>query len=181
MSKIGKIKNTEKKQIVEKEYTEEFSFKNFVWIIIVILVVLGTFYFITTLVAKDKTDIKNNNISSSVIKSDMTTISSMLTKKEKDYYVLAYKQESGKKNNYDVYNMYIKDIMSKNSEFKLYKVNLSDAINKTYISDENNITNNMEEFEISDEILLHIVNNSIQESFIGLNEISNKLNELKGE
>ena len=54
-------------------------------------------------------------------------------------------------------------------------------MNKSYISTENNITSNLEEFKISDEVLMHIVDNEIEESFIGIKEISSKLSELKGE
>lgn len=111
----------------------------------------------------------------------MVTISNMLSKKESDYYVLAYKSESGKKTNLDIYNAYIKDIKDKNADFKLYKVNLGDAMNKSYISTENNITNNLDEFKIADEVLIHVVDNEIEDSFVGINEINSKLSELKGE
>ena len=180
MSKIGKIKKVEDKKVINEDYDEEFSFKKFIGIIIIILVILGIFYFITTLTAKKQ----ENNVERSnnaVIDNDMTTIGNMLSKSEADYYVLAYKNESGKRTNLDVYNMYIKDIKSNNDSFKIYKVNLSDAMNKSYIGTKNNITDNIEEFKLSDEVLLHIVNNSISESFIGITDISDKLSELKGE
>ena len=181
MSKMGKIKDNKRmdKRIIEEEYSEEFSLKKFIGIIVIILVVLGVFYAITTFVAKAPK--VERNTPTGVINTDMTTISNMLSKKESDYYILAYKVEAGKKSNLDVYNMYLKDIKDKNQDFKLYKVNLGDAINKAYEGTENNITNNLNEFKISDEVLMHIVNNEIEESFIGINEISSKLSELKGE
>ena len=52
MSKIGKIKKVEDKKVINEDYEEEFSFKKFIGIIIIILVILGIFYFITTLTAK---------------------------------------------------------------------------------------------------------------------------------
>ena len=179
MSKVGKIKNKENKRIIEEEYNEEFSFTKFIGIILIILIVLGVFYTITTLVAK-KPETKEET-RSSVIDEELVTISNMLSKKESDYYVLAFKSETDKKSNLNVYNMYLKDIKEKNKDFKLYRVNLGDAINKSYISDENNITNNLDEFKIKDEVLLHVVDNEIVESFVSLNQISSKLKELKGE
>ena len=180
MSKKGKIKKVEEKKVIVDNYEDEFSFKKFIGIIIIILVVLGIFYFITTLTAKKQESNVERNVNS-VIDTDMATIGTMLSKSESDYYVLAYRNESGKKNNIDVYNMYIKDIKSSNDSFKIYKVNLSDAMNKAYISNENNITDNIEEFKLSDEALIHVVNNSISESFIGISDISKKLSDLKGE
>ena len=179
MSKMGKIKKTDNKRIIEEEYSEEFSFTNFISIILVILIVLGIFYTITVFVAKSPK--AENNVRDSVIDSDMVTITNMLSKKESDYYVLAFKYESGKKTNLDIYQKYIKDIKSNNESFVMYKVNLSDAINKAYIGTENNITDDLTSFKISDEILLHVIDNKIEETFIGLDNISSKLKELKGE
>lgn len=179
MSKIGKIKNKENKRIIEEDYSEDFSIVKFISIIMIIMIVLGVFFVITTFVAKKP--VVKENTANSVIRDEMVTIGNMLSQKESDYYVLAYKNERGKKTNLDIYERYIKDITTNNKEFKLYKVNLSDAMNKSYISDTNNITDNLEEFKISGEALLHVVDNKIEESFTGLTEISNELNELKGE
>ena len=177
---MGKIKTKDNnKRIIREEYNEEFSFTNFISIILIIMIVLGIFFVITTFVAK-KPKIEKEK-TSGVINTEMVTISNMLSKKESDYYVLAFKSESGKKNNLDIYNAYIKDIKDKNEDFKLYRVNLGDAMNKAYISTENNITSNLDEFKISDEVLMHIVDNEIDESFVGIKEISSKLSELKGE
>ena len=177
MSKIGKIKNKENKRVIEENYSEDFSLIRFISIILVIMIVLGIFFVITTFVAKKP--VVKEKTANSVIKTEMVTISNMLSKKESDYYVLAYKNEPGKKTNLDVYEKYVKDITSSNKDFKVYKVNLSDAMNKAYISDINNITDNLAEFKINDEFLLHIVDNKIEESIVGINEISNKLRELK--
>ena len=176
---MGKIKKVENKRIIEEDYNDEFSFSKFISIILIIMIVLGIFFVITVFVAKKPKVEKNTP--TGVINTDMVTISNMLSKKESDYYVLAFKSESGKKNNLDIYNAYIKDIKDKNNSFKIYKVNLGDAINKAYLGTENNITNNLDEFKISDEVLMHIVNNEIEDSFIGIKEISSKLGELKGE
>lgn len=176
---MGKIKNKENKRVIEEEYSEDFSIVKFISIIMIIMIVLGVFFVITTFVAK-KPEVEKNT-ANSVIRDEMVTIGNMLSQKESDYYVLAYKNERGKKTNLDIYEKYIKDITANNKEFKLYRVNLTDAINKSYISDTNNITDNLEEFKISDEVLLHIVNNEIEESFVGLNEINNKFSELKEE
>ena len=179
MSKMGKIKNKDNRRIIEEDYSDDFSIVKFISIIMIIMIVLGVFFVITTFVAK-KPEVEKNT-ANSVIRDEMVTIGNMLSQKESDYYVLAYKNEAGKKTNLDIYEKYIKDITTNNKEFKLYKVNLSDAMNKSYISDTNNITDNLEEFKISGEVLLHVVDNKIEESFEGLTEISNKLNELKGE
>lgn len=167
------------KRLIEEEYNDEFSFTKFVSIVLIIMIVLALFFTITVFVAK-KPEVKKGT-SNGVINTEMVTISNMLSKKESDYYVLAYKSESGKKTNLDIYNAYIKDIKDKNTNFKLYKVNLGDAMNKSYISTENNITNNLDEFKISDEVLIHVVDNEIEDSFVGISEISSKLSELKGE
>ena len=181
MSKIGKIKNKGTKKIIkEEEYNEEFSIKKFIGIIIIILVILGLFYLITTKVAKKK-EIDTKTTTNSVINTDMVTIGNMLSKKESDYYVLIYYKEDTKKSSSQIYEMYLKDIKTNDDSIKFYVANLSDAINKLYIDDTSNITDNLKEFKVSEDILLHIVNNKISESFVGSNDIASKLLELKGE
>ena len=180
MSKMGKIKKTENKRIIEEDYSDEFSFTKFISIVLIIMIVLGVFFIITVFVAKDKTKEKTDS-NNAVINTDMVTISNMLSKKESDYYVLAFKFENGKKSNLDIYNAYIKDIKNNDESFTIYKVNLGDAINKSYIGENNNLTSNLSEFKIKDEVLMHIVDNEIEETYIGLDNISSKLKELKGE
>lgn len=179
MSKMGKIKNIEQKRVIEEDYNEEFSVKKFIGIVVIILVILGIFYFITTFVAKKKT-VVTNNTANSVINTDMVTISNMLSKKDSDYYVLAYFKDNTKKSSSQIYEMYLKDIKANNKTIKFYMANLNDAINKSYISDNTNITDSLDEFKISEDVLLHVVDNKISESFIGNDNVANKLLELKG-
>ena len=181
MSKMGKIKNVETKSIIkEEEYSEEFSIGKFVSIIIVILLVLGIFYFITSKVAKKK-DVDTKTTTNSVINTEMVTIGNMLSKKETDYYVLIYYKENTKKSSSQIYEMYMKDIKSNDNSIKFYIANLNDAMNKSYISDVDNITDNLKEFKVSEDTLIHIVNNKISESFIGSNKVASKLLEIKGQ
>lgn len=177
MKKAKLVKNTKKE---EKEIQKDsYSLKSFLLIILVLVIILGIFYFITTLVAKPVNPIENDN-GVTIIDETKITLNNLLNRKEKEYYVLATKENDNKEANYQtLYNNYINEYKKQENSLKIYNVNLGDALNKGYVSDKLNISNNLSELKVNNDILFRIKDNKIEEYFVGNKSILEKLSTLK--
>lgn len=174
MKKAKLIKNN-KKQIEKDTY----SLKNFLLIILVLVITLVLFYFITTLVVKPVNPTDDNN-GATIIDETKITLSNLLNRKEKEYYVLATKQNNNIQANYQtLYNNYINEYKKQEESLTIYNVNLDDALNKNYISEELNISNDLSELKVNDDILFKIKDNKIEEHFVGSKDILKELSSLK--
>ena len=176
LMKVAKIKKTEvKKKIAEEEL--EFSFKKLICTIGIILLILTVFYFITTLVIKPI--VKDKQPSHVQFDSSKITMSQLLTRKDSEYYVLATKESAylnlGTNMNYtELYRNYIKTYEGKEDSIKFYKIDMDEAFNSEYWSDEMDIDN----LKINDDVLFKIVDGEIDEYFVGHEEILKELQEL---
>ena len=176
MKKAKLVKNNKKQEIMEKD---TYSLKSFLLIILVLVIILGIFYFITTLVVKPVNPTNKDN-GVTIIDSTKITLSNLLNRKEEEYYVLATKQNNNAQANYQtLYNNYINEYKKQEDALTFYNVNLDDALNKNYISDELNITNDLSELKVNDDILFKIKDNKIEEYFAGNKNILKELSTLK--
>lgn len=176
MKKAKLVKNNKKQEIMEKD---TYSLKSFLLIILVLVIILGIFYLITTLVVKPVNPIDNDN-GVTIIDSTKITLSNLLNRKEEEYYVLATKQNNNAQANYQtLYNNYINEYKKQENALTFYNVNLDDALNKNYISEELNITNDLSELKVNEDILFKIKDNKIEEYFAGNKNILKELSTLK--
>ena len=176
MKKAKLIKNNKKEQVVEND---TYSLKKLLLIIIVLSVLFGVFYFITFQLVDP---IEQNETDNEVIEIDESLIhlGNLLNIKEKEYYVLATKKSKNNQTNYhELYNQYITKYSENDESLKFYNVDLDNAINKTYIGDELNITNNINEIKLNDDVLFKIKDSKIEEYYIGNSEILETLSKLK--
>ena len=176
MKKAKLIKNTKKEAEIEKD---SYSLKNLLLIVIVLVIVLGIFYFITDLLVEP---VKQNYEDTPTTQTDLTkiTLGSMLEKNQKVYYVLATKQSENDKANYmQLYNNYISKYTSVENSLRFYYVDLSDAINKAYLSDKANITNEISELKVNGDTLFKIKDGKIDSYFEGKTNIIDHLSKLK--
>lgn len=176
MKKAKLVKNNKKQEIIEKD---SYSLKSFLLIILVLVIILGIFYVITTLVVKpvNPTD---NDTGVTIIDETKITLSNLLNRKEKEYYVLATKQNNNTQANYQtLYNNYITEYKKQEGALTFYNINLNDALNKSYISDKLNISNDLSELKVNDDILFKIKDNKIEEYFSGSQNILKQLSTLK--
>lgn len=176
MKKAKLVKNNKKQEIIEKD---SYSLKSFLLIILVLVIILGIFYFITTLVVKPVNTIDNNN-RVTIIDETKITLNNLLNRKEKEYYVLATKQNNNAQANYQtLYNNYINEYKKQENALTFYNVNLDDALNKGYISNKLNISNDLSKLKVNDDILFKIKDNKIEEYFAGSKNILKELSTLK--
>jgi len=177
--KVAKIKKKESKR--EEVLTESYSVKSLLKILVVITIVFGIFYFITTLLVKEKESEVNNPVS--VIDTSKITVSQLLSRKEKEYYVLAtkeslYKSSHIEANYIELYNNYISKYIQKDDSLPIYYIDLDNALNKKYFGDNLNLTDNILELKLNDEILFKITEGKIEKTYVGKSEILDKLSRL---
>lgn len=176
MKKAKLVKNNKKQEIIEKD---SYSLKTFLLIILVLVIILGIFYFITTLVVKPVNPTDNDN-GVTIIDETKITLNNLLNRKEKEYYVLATKENNNTQANYQtLYNNYITEYKKQEGALTFYNINLDDALNKGYISDKLNISNDLSELKVNDDILFKIKDNKIEEYFAGSKNILKQLSTLK--
>lgn len=171
-----------KKQVEKKQVTvqEEYSLKGMLKILLIILVIFGSFYVVTTLLVKPVSDDNDDVV---VIDSSKITLSQLLTRENDEYYVLAIKESlynsSYIETNYtEIYNNYITQYKQQEKALPFYYIDLDDGLNKNYISNELNITNEIEKLKLNDEVLFKIKNGEIEKTYVGNDEIVDKLSRL---
>ncbi len=179
--KTARIRNN-KSQNKQKTETisEEYSLKKISITLISLVAIFFIFYFITTVVVKPN---KNNNTDNTMVDFDSTKIilSHLLDRKEEEYFVIAYKggKSSSKVNYQELYNTYINDYKKKEGSLNFYSADLDDVFNKNFISENTNITDDINELRLNDEALFKIKNGKIEENYIGHSDIIEKLSSLK--
>ena len=118
------------------------------------------------------------------IDSTKITLNNLLDRKENEYYVLAtmeslYGDINSEIKYMELYNNYIKEYSSLENALPFYSINLDDALNKNFISDELNISNNISEIKLNNEVLFRVKNQEIVEYFVGSKDILKALSGLK--
>lgn len=177
--KKAKIKKTQNTKAI-KQTNSDYSIKNMLLIILIILLVFVIFYIITTFVVKKETKVNYNT--DAVIDSSVITLGNLTNRTEDEYYVLAYRKSndnSSIKVNYkELYDNYIAKYKEKENSLKFYYVNLNDILNKSYISDDLNITDDLSNLKINDEVLFKIKDKKIEKYYVGNSKIIDKLSRL---
>ena len=170
-------KNTKKQESIEN--IEQYSLKSMIVIVAIIAGIFLLFYFITTFLVKPV--IQNNlNNTSTEINSTKITLNNLLNRSDDEYYVLCTKQSLYNENlDYNViYNNYINDYSKKDESLKFYTVDLDDAFNKNYLSNEINVSNDLNELKLNDEVLFKIKDKKIEFYYVGNSEIIKELSDL---
>ena len=170
-----KTDKKEEKQIEKDTY----SLKSLLSIIVIITIILGIFYFITTLVVHP---VEENEVNNAITEIDSTkiTLNNLLNRKESEYYVLATKESNNTQVNYIMlYNNYINEYTKDEKSLPFYNVDLNDALNKNYISEKLNISNEITEIKLNDEVLFKVKDGKIEKYFVGSKDILKVLSNLK--
>lgn len=175
--KKAKIKKQQHKEII---VNEEYSIKGMLKILLILIIIFGTFYFVTTLLIKPKVENKNNPV---VIDSSKIIMNQLFTRPNKEYYVIAIKESLYgsvyQKTNYtEIYNNYIKKYKNKEETLPFYYINLDDALNKKYFGEKLNISDDITNMQLNNEVLFKIKNGKIEKKYVGKDAIINKLSKL---
>lgn len=176
MKKAKLVKQSDEKK--KEELKESYSVKNLLTIILIVLVIFVGFYFITTLVVKPTSTAKSNNTSE--VDSSKISFSQLLNMSEDEYYVLATNKNeyNNNTNHLATYDRYINNYTSKDDSLKFYRIDLSDALNKSYIDDPTKISSELKGVKLSNEVLFKIKSGKIEKYYVGSESIINALKEL---
>ena len=163
------MKKNERQLIKTNESAENDEYRKLIILIIIIASVFIVFYVLTTLFTKkDKDSIFKNDLNPSEIQYQEIIIGSMFDK-DGEYYVLLIEDNDQYK---ELYDSYITSI-NKN---KIYTVDLANAFNKQYVSDE--YSYDEDNFKVKGTVLLKINNHNIKAHFTDKSEIITELKKL---
>lgn len=174
------MKKIKQKKIKQQPVTldDNYQAKNMFIIIIIIVALLIPLYFITTLVLNDNKKIENVKDTTPVkIQNEKILVGQLLNRHDSSYYVIAYKKDNKM---ISLFEQYIKDYKNKEEHIEFYKIDLDDGLNKGYISDTANITDELKDLKLNDTTLFKIVDGKIDSYYIGNIDVVNALKEING-
>ena len=176
-AKLRKINSNKKVEVKNDDYSIQKMLK----IVLLLIVIFGTFYLITYFVVNNRKETKNNTYT--VIDSSKILLNNLFSKPEEEYYVLATmpsKYESSYKMiDYDkLYDEYVNKYKQQDDTATFYYINLDDALNKSYIGEETVISNDLSELKLSDDVLFKIKDKEIETAYVGKSEIIDALSSI---
>ena len=158
---MGKIKSE-----VENEV---YSFIKI--LIVVVLLILGVYFFTNAFVNKEY-DAKEN-IQDGVVSSNSIIVGSIFNRPYKEYYVLAYK---GNENDAVLFDSYVNLYESKENALRIYTINLDNVLNSGYYSEKGNSkAQKLDELKISSPTLIKIKSGNISKYIEGQSNVKKEL------
>lgn len=163
-------KNKIKQENYKSEDEQEIS--RFIKILLIVVVfILGIYYF-TSIVVKKEYDI-NKDITKGEISSNNIIVGSILNRPYDEYYVLVYKSTSNKVALYDtITNLY----QTKEDSLRIYVVDLNNQLNEKYSSQESNPNaTKIDEFKFGEITLLKIKDKKVDNYIEDIEKIKTEL------
>ena len=172
---MAKKKTTKKRNDSKKieNIKSGIDFNNTIFLIAGILLFLFAFYLLTLYITNKHSDKKEEEEPTTVeISNEKILVGSILSMSKEDYLVLCYEFSA---DNADTYNNLYTTASSTGQ--KIYKVNMSDALNKKYKteSESNKNPTKESEFLINGPTLIKVSNNSVVDYIEGEEAIANYL------
>ena len=144
--------------------------KKTIIIIVVALVLLVGMYFLTTLILNK--GIEEEKVTENSIQYDEILAGESFNQSEDEYYVIYYDSS----NKYSTISSLISSYQLNNNDIRLYSVDLSNGMNKKYVTDSDIITDNAVSLRVKDTTLLKFGNGEVSEVITDTNEITSFLN-----
>ena len=161
-----------KKKIQKKNpviQDDNYQLKSFAIIVVVLLVLSVIFYIITNFVITKENKEKSGDQETSVnIQSEKILMGQLLNRPEETYYVLANLRDD---QFIKLYDTYLDQLKNKEEGINIYKVDLDEGLNKKYVKDETNITDDLNELSVNDAVLFVISNHAIDSYYVGNEQI----------
>ena len=146
---------------------DNYDLKNIIKFILIVSIIALIFYLITVVVLNNKkSDTYDISSEPAVIQYSEIIIGDMFNQKENEYYVLLKENDDFY---LDLYDTYISTYTGKENSLKVYTVDLNNAFNKKYLSEESNFDKG--NFKIKDTTLIKINNTNIVETYENSNSI----------
>ena len=159
-----------------KDNTETKTVKQFILILLaVVLIVIAIYLFTTKVVNKDSENTSTNNANTTYIDPTKAIVGTMLNKGTDEYYVLIYDSTSEDASSYA--RLLTSYSSSKNTK-ATYTVDLSNAINSKYIATDgktNPTASKLSELRFGEVTLLKVKNNKITNAYESVESIKKEL------
>lgn len=144
--------------------------KKTIIIIVIALFLLVGMYFLTKAILNK--DVEEDKIMENSIQYDEILAGESFNQNEDEYYVIYYDSS----NEYSTISSLISSYQLNNSDTRLYSVDISNGMNKKYVTDEDIIIDNASSLKVKDNTLLKFRNGEVSEVITDINEITNYLN-----
>ena len=144
--------------------------KKTIIIILVAVILLVGMYFLTTLILSR--DVEEEKITENTIQYDEILAGSSFGQSEDEYYVIYYDST----NEYSTVSSLVSSYQLNGGDIKLYSVDLSNAINKKYITDGDIVTSDASSLRVKENTLLKFEDGEVSETITDLSEIMDILN-----
>ena len=144
--------------------------KKTIIIILVAIVLLVGMYFLTTIILSK--DNEEEKIMENAIQYDEILAGESFNQKEEEYYVIYYDSTD----EYSTISSLISSYQLNNTDTKLYSVDLSNGMNKKYVTDGDIVTLDASSLRVKDNTLLKFSNGEVSEVITDTSEITSFLN-----
>lgn len=150
-------------------------------IVLIVTAIFAVFYVVTLLVTKKSDEVKhdreqeNKTVEKAEIQYENIMIGTMLNENGTSYVLILETDD----NRSEEYESLIETIKSNEDAPNIYKANLTDSFNKTYLGkEENYYVSDISEFRVKGTTLVKIVDGKVDAVFDNYDAIKNKLTEL---
>ena len=144
--------------------------KKTIIIILVAVILLVGMYFLTTLILSR--DVEEEKITENTIQYDEILAGSSFGQSEDEYYVIYYDST----NEYSTVSSLVSSYQLNGGDIKLYSVDLSNGMNKKYITDGDIVTSDASSLRVKENTLLKFEDGEMSETITDLSEIMDILN-----
>lgn len=139
-------------------------------VVVTVLVVLFMYFLTTRILAKDDSS-NEDKVRENAIQYDEILAGESFNKTG-EYYVIYYDSTD----QYSSISSLISSYQLNNKDVKLYSVDLSDGMNKKYITDGNIVTKDASSLKVKENTLIKFNNGKVDEVITDMNEITSILN-----
>ncbi len=161
------------KQVDKKKETKEnFTIKTKVITALILLLTLGSFYYLTIkIVDKQNKENKKENETIDVRKENDINYSDIDNIKDSSYYLLLDKEDDDKNSQYDTY---INSLKKSNLGLEYYYIDLSKDENKKLLGDKEELKD-LKKLKVKDTTLIFVEDGKVKETYVGSEKILNQL------
>ena len=144
--------------------------KKTIIIIVVATVLLVGMYFLTTLILSKDTE--EEKVTENAIQYDEILAGESFNQGDGEYYVIYYDSSD----QYSTISSLISSYQLNNSDIKLYSVDLSNGMNKKYVTDGDIVTDDASSLRVKANTLLKFEDGEVTETITDTNKITSFLN-----
>lgn len=165
--KKAKLKKQTNKSMI-KASDNEFSIKYAIITVVIMLLILVGFYFLTEkILKKTATDSEERKEVVQVRKLNNINYSDVDNMVATSYYLLVDKADD---ENNDSYDLYINSLKYNNFPIEFYYIDLSDDNNKQLLAEEEKL-DDLKNLKVKDTTLIYVSEGKIKETYVGSNSI----------